>query len=251
MFKTTARRKLEAIEVSAAARQFKVGVRQAIEALLAAELREGETMPDLDFFQELIGRRLDSSSSAMSEIDSRCTSQLVSLAALRVRRDELAGKLRERFRDVRYLLSRAALDGIFKAALPLREGRISKVKPLSLLQGARDLVVILRDPELAIGAADPAWASAAAGFAAALEAEAGQLELVLAELSPQQKAKEGNLGAKVADLRAAVETNRRCAELLFGLYRVAGLDFHAERLRPRGKRKRNVKTEPAPAGPDR
>jgi hypothetical protein len=225
MFRATARRQIEATEVSASARQFKEQVHQAFRNLIAAQLLEGETMPDLSFLQELIGRLLDSGSSTVSEIDGRYTSQLVTVAALRAQRDELVAKLRDRIRDVRYLLSRSVAGGVFKAAL--RDRRVSKVKPLSLLQGARDL-----------GAADPALAVSAVAFAAALEADAAQLEPVLTQLSALQRAKQGDLGAKVADLRAAAETNRRCAELLFSLYRVVGLDFHAERVRPKNRRKR-------------
>jgi hypothetical protein len=247
MFRATARRQIEATEVSASARQFKEQVHQAFKNLIAAQLQEGETMPDLSFLQELIGRLLDSGSSAVSEIDGRYTSQLVTVAALRAQRDDLVAKLRDRIRDVRYLLSRSVAGGVFKAAL--RDRRVSKVKPLSLLQGARDLVAILRDPELAVGAADPALAVSAVAFAAALEADAAQLEPVLAQLAALQRAKQGDLGAKVADLRAAAETNRRCAELLFSLYRVVGLDFHAERVRPKNRRKRVEEPEIALAPP--
>lgn len=193
-------------------------------------------MPNLSLFQELIGRLLETNSNAVVEVDGRYTSQLVTAAALRVQRDELVKKLRERMRDVRYLLTRSVEGGVYKAAL--RDRRISKVKPVSLLQGARDLVATLRDPELAVGSADPALAASAVTFSAALEADAALFEQVMVQLTPQKRAKQENLRAKTADLRAAAETNRRCAELLFGLYRVAGLDYHAERLRPKGRRKR-------------
>lgn len=247
MFRTTAQRQQEATVVSASARQFKEQVQQAFATLLAPILREGETMPDLSLLQELIGRHLDSSSSAMVEIDGRYTSQLVSAAALRAERNELVHNLRQRMRDVRYLLSRSVAGGVFKAAL--RDRKISKVKPVSLLQGARDLVATLRDPDLAVGAADPALASSVATFAAALEADAASFEQVLAQLSPQDRAKQDNLGSKISDLREASETNKRCADLLFGLYRVARLDYHADRLRPKGRRKRMEEQEPPKEGP--
>lgn len=246
MFRSTAQRHLEAAEVAASARQFKEQVHQVLENLLAARLREGESMPDLNLLQELIGRLLDSNSSAVVEIDGRYTSQLVSTAALRAQRNELVHQLRQRMRDVRYLLSRSVAGGVFKAAL--RDRRISKVKPLSLLQGARDLVATLRDQELAIGAADPTLASSAVTFAAALEADAAQFEQVMMQLSPAKRANQDNLGSKVADLREATEINRRCADLLFGLYRVARLDYHAERLRPKGGRRKRV-DEPPKEGP--
>ena len=69
MFRTTAQRQQEATVVSASARRFKEQVQQAFAILFAPILREGETMPDLSLLQELIGRHLDSSSSAVVEID--------------------------------------------------------------------------------------------------------------------------------------------------------------------------------------
>lgn len=245
MFRSTAQRQLEATEVSSSARQFKEQVQQALKTLLGVRLEDGETMPDLALLQELISRQLEATSEAVGAIDGRYTSQLVNAAALREQRDELAKKLRERMRDVRYLLSRSVTGGVLKAAL--RDRRLSKVKPVALLQGARDLVATLRDPELAVGAEDPALAASAVSFAAALEADAASFEQVMAQLAPQKRAKQEELGAKVADLQASAETNRRYSELLFGLYRVAGLDYHAERLRPKARRKRME--EPGKAGP--
>ncbi len=245
MFRTTARRQVEATEVAASARQFKNQVKRELEILFASLLRDGETLPDLDFLQELIGRLLDINGNRVVSIDTAHTSLLVSAAALRARRNELSLKLRQRMSDARYLLERSVDDGVYKAAL--RDRRLSKLKPVLLVQGARDVVLALRDPTLTLGGGDAALLAAAVNFAQALEADANELEQVISLLSPQKKANQDSLGAKVADLRDAAETNRRCAELLFGLYRLARLDYHAERVRARLRRRVAAEVEmPAP-----
>jgi len=247
MFRTTARRQVEAREIAASARQFKDQVHGELEVRLAAHLRDGETMPDVSFFQELVGRLLDANGNKVGNTDGSHTSQLVSAASLRAQRNQLIANLRLRMRDVRYLVERSVDGPVFKAAL--RDRRLSKVKPTSLLQGARDLLAVLRDPELNVGAGDSALTTTAASFAEALEADADRLEQVLAQLSPRKKANQDSLGTKVADLQEAAETNRRCTDLLFGLYRVARLDYHASRLRTRARRKPEAATEALPSDP--
>lgn len=250
MFRTTAKRHLEAIELAASARQFKDQVRENLENLLRARLQDGETLPDVGLFQELIGRLLDVNGSSVLEIDGRYTNQLVSAASLRAIRNELGAKLRQRVQEARFLLERTVDSGILKATL--RDRKISKVKFVPLVQGARDLAATLRDPGLVAGMAGSTLAASAANLAAALETEATELEQVLGQLTPQAREKQHNLGAKVSDLQQAAETTQRCSELLYGLYRVAGLDFHADRLRTKARKKPNQqkgKELPAPPEP--
>ena len=242
MFKSTARRHVESIDVAASARQFKEQVQQGLELLLATALQQGESMPDLTFFQELIGRLLETSGTNVLRVDGRLTSQQVSAAAVRSRRNELVQRLTTRMRDIRYMFDRSLEPAVAKAAL--RQRRLSKVQPTLLMQGARDLVATLRDPALAAKATDPALFASAAAFTSDLETDANELEQVLMQVPPQEKANQENLGAKVADLQAAAEASRRCSELLVGLYRGAGLDFHADRLRPRTRGKKR-QAEPA------
>ena len=68
-----------------------------------------------------------------------------------------------------------------------------------------------------------------------LQARAGDrmaLEALLERLIQQARRNQNELGAKLAGVENAADLNRRCADFLFGLYRLAGLDFHADRLRP-------------------
>ena len=249
MFKSTINRHLEAVDIAAAARTFKENVQQALQTLLKARLREGEDLPDTTFLQELLARLLDESSMSLLEVDNSHTKEMVAAAELRQKRDELTENLRLRLQDVRYLLDRNLEPATAKAAL--RERRLSRAKPNLLTQGARQAAATLREPKFA-RAAGPGEGSflSAAEQAAALEADAAALEAVLERLSPQKKTSELSLAAKVADLNSAVDTTRRCSEFLFGLYRLAGLDFHAERLRKVARKKKVETPEKAvPPGP--
>ena len=248
MYKGTNNRHSEAIEFAASAREFKDQVQAAITAVLEPLRREGESLPQLEELLELIARLLEQSGGELLATDQLYTSKLVGAAALRGDRDALVAQLEIRIRDVRYLLDRSVGTAVAKATL--RERRTTKIKPGLLVGAARDLVKTLRDPQLALETlTDKDMFADVERMAAKIEEEANQLEEVLLRLAPQKKASERHLGAKVAGIDAAVEKNRRCADLLFGLYRLAGLDFHAERLRPKARRRKAKEPEKAEASP--
>lgn len=248
MFIGTNNRHSEAIEFAASAREFKAQVQAAIAAVLEPLRREGESLPQLEELQELIARLLEESGGELLATDQLYTNKLVAAAALREERDALVTQLEIHMRDVRYLLDRSVGTAVAKATL--RNRRLSNVKPSLLVAAARDLVKTLRDPQLALETlTDKAIFADVAQMAAKIEEEANQLEEALLRLSPQKKASQNQLGAKVAGIDAAVEKNRRCADLLFGLYRMAGLDFHAERLRPKARRRKAKEPEKAEASP--
>lgn len=235
MFRVPDKQHREAIEIAASARQFKVQVQEALAARLAGKLQEGESLPDLTVFQEAIGRLLEENSAQIRDAALRHTQELANTSGLRAQRNQLVAGLRARLRDVRYLVDRSVDPATAKTAL--RDRRVSRVAPDLLIAGARELAVILRNPSHPwIG--DNAVFGTAPEVAAMLETEAGQLEELLFRLAPQKKASQEQLGAKKAEIEAVTETNRRCFDVLFGLYRLAGLDFHADRLRAKARRRK-------------
>lgn len=251
MFKGTILKHRDAIEFAASAREFKDQVQAAVALTLEPLRREGESLPELVHLQELVARLLEQTGSEVLEADQRYTNELVNVTALRIERDDLVAKLRTHVRDVRYLLDRSVDSALAKAAL--RDRRLSVIKPELLVGAARDMVKTLRDPKLGLEAlADRAVFATVETLAAKVEEEANQLAQLLQLLAPQKKAGQNQLSAKVAGIDDAMEKNRRCADLLFGLYRLAGLDFHAERLRPKARRRRAEepeKTQPPAASP--
>lgn len=248
MFRTTIKRHQEAIDFAATAREFKEQVQQGLEKRLRALLRDGETLPDVTLLQELLGRLLELSGNGVLQIDEIYTSRLVDAAALRGQRDQLAGQLRSRLQQVRFLVDKSIGGPAAKAAL--RDRRLSYVKPSLLVAAARDFARVLRDPKHAWQEDDDKAVlyATAAKVATTLETEAGALEEVLLRLAPQSKANQNELGTKKAEVEAATETNKRCKDALYGLYRLAGLDFHAERLRPKVRRRQAGEPEPTEPG---
>jgi hypothetical protein len=246
MFRITNKRHQEAIDLAASARQFKDQVQAALADKLAGKLREGESLPDLTFFQEVIGRVLEESSASIREVDRRHTDELASTAGLRAQRNQLVARLRARVRDVRYLVDRSVDPATAKTAL--RERRVSRVTADLLVAGARDLATVLRNPEHPwIG--DNAVFGTAPEVALMLETDAAQLEELLLRLAPQKKASQDQLSAKQDEIEAVTETNRRCVDALFGLYRLAGLDFHADRLRAKVRKRKLEEPEEQPPSP--
>lgn len=245
MLKSTSKRQIEATEIAASAREFRDQVQSALEALLATRLREGETFPDLRLFQELLGRLLESFSEQLSDIDVRYTGGRVNTAALRAQRNELSVRLRQQLRDVRYLIDRSIPSEAAKEAL--RDRRLSRAPAERLVQGARNLINTLRDPQLAIDQLGEGGVfTSVSTIAANLEAQTNELDEVLVRLTPQRKSSQSQQGSKTTEVKVVAATNQRCAEVLYGLLRLAGLDFHADRLRPKARRKRLANPEKAP-----
>lgn len=252
MLKTINLRYREAFDYAASARQFKEQVQLGLESRLRTLLRDGELLPDLVLFQELLGRLLEESGTGVLQLDESYTSHLVDAAALRQRRDQLASQLRQRLQQVRFVVDTSIGGPAAKSALRYR--RLAPVKPTLLVAAARDLARVLRDPKHAWEETDGKAAvfATAAKVAATLETEATALEQVLHQLQPQAKAQQDEQGNKKAEVEAVADTNKRCKDALFGLYRLAGLDYHAERLRPKVRRRSTGDpdpTEPNPSPP--
>lgn len=245
MFRITNKKHQEAIDIAASARRYKAQVQEGLAAKLIGLLQEGESLPDLAFFQEVIGRLLEKGSAGVLEVDRRHTEELTGTAGLRVQRNQLVARLRDRLQEVRFRVDRSVDKSVAKTAL--RERRVSAVTPNLLVSGARDLAILLRNP-------DHAWDGngvfgPAAEVAAMLEADAAQLEGLLRRLAPQKEASQDELAAKKAEVAAVTEANRRCVDALFGLYRLAGLDVHANRLRAKVRRRKTEEPEETPPAP--
>lgn len=253
MLKTINLRYREAFDYAASARQFKEQVQEGLERRLRAHLRDGEVLPGLAFFQELLGRLLEESGNGVLELDASYNNQMVGAAALRDERDRLATQLRTRLQQVRFLVDSSIGGNAAKTALRYR--RLSYLKPSLLVAAARDLAVVLRDPKHSWEETEDgntAVFAAAQKVATTLDTDADALEQVLQQLAPQSKAKQDEQGTKTAEVEAVADTNRRCKDALYGLYRLAGLDFHAERLRPKVRRRKAGDpdpTEPNPSPP--
>jgi hypothetical protein len=145
-------------------------------------------------------------------------------------------EMRSELRSARFLL-----DESFDRSLPsgiFTRRNISQVRPLALVRLARETAANLRSPEvtpsrqLAGGAfADPA------ALAEALDRRALELEQLLERLTPKRKKVTFGVGEKKQHLQLAHARRLRIQDLLFGIYRGAGYDHLAARLRPKRARR--------------
>lgn len=230
VFKIPSKHQQAALDIAASAAEFKEQANDGVANRFATVLEPGETSPDFLFAQELIGRLLGDVYQNLENAGSAQTSQLVAAAALRVQRDRVTVELRLRLRDARQLLDELVTSATARTVLPIR--RFSNMAPAMLVQSARDVITALRNPNLGLET-EPSMIFDATKLAATLETKANELASLLDQLAPQARATQAELGNKLAEIKSGADTHRRCADFLYGLYRLAGLDFHADRLRPK------------------
>lgn len=245
-FKTTVNQQQLAVEMASAARVLAPEVAEAFGRIMARFVREGEQLPELQLLQEILSRRLVESGQQLLAIDDRYSAELRRQQELRSRREELVAGLRQRLRDVRYLLDRHFGEERSKGLFP--ERNLTLPQPATLIRTGRQAVEVLRDPQLSwVQLAPNGLLASPEALAAALEAECGELEQLLDETIQEQKRQRLlRLGDKVAELKTAGEAVRRGANFLVGLYELVGLDYQAKRLRLR--RRKPGKPEETPPG---
>jgi hypothetical protein len=202
-------------------------------------LEEGENEVDWVLVQKLIIRMLTSKGERLDELDRQLELERAANAKLRSERAKIAARLRRELRS-----ARMAVDSGFEPSLspgPFRERRISSSAPGALVRFARETAAALRSPELlpSEALAEPS------DLAAKIELRANQLEEQLGLLAPKTKREAFAVGAKRDEWQEATSVRQRGQDLLFGLYRGAGFDHLAARLRP--KRRRKAEEEKAPA----
>jgi hypothetical protein len=230
MFKTPTKHHQKAVDLAASAARFGQQANEGAARRFAAVLQPGEATPDFLFAQELVGRLLHAASGNLQRTDNAQTAQLVAAAALRSERNRVAGELRDLLRIARQLLDGVLDPATARTILPVR--RVSNMRPDALVKSGLDVVAALRNPNLGIEV-EPGSVFDVKGIAKSVEEKSEELATLLGQLAPQARNTQAGLGAKLAEIDNAADTHRRCADFLYGLYRLAGLDFHAERLRSR------------------
>lgn len=242
-FKTTVNKQRDIVELAASAEKLAPEVTAIFNRNLAPYLREGEVMPDVGLLQELIGRFLEASGDQLLEVDNRYTAEVRTNQQLRTRREALIEELRGRLRDIRYLIDRRFGLEASKQLMPVRD--LYQYSARELVQAGRQVITVLRDPQYALDQAHANGLLAnAQALADALELECSELaELLNRQLAGQKRDKQSGLKQKLAEIKTATEAARRSADFLAGIYRLAGLDFHAERLRPALRRRKPQSTD--------
>lgn len=245
--KTVRTQQRNAAAFAASARTLAQKVQEAFAAKASPFLREGETIPDLIFVQELISRWLEQSGANLLVRDVTYVDEIRRAKDGRTQLARSTSVLRERLRDARHLIERSLGKGKVRDLFARTD--FSEASSLTLTQIGREVRNALRDPKYDWASITGDGLLANAGMLAdVLDREIQEVDSLLAEADPVIRSKQLELGAKQSELEAAADANRRCAALLTGLYRMAGLDFHAQRLRSRPRAKPDEPAVPAKGG---
>lgn len=230
--------------VSAAARAHSEPVGAALETLYRPVLRDGETMPDWVFVQELNARLLDGSVGQVILTDEEHRDELVEEVAFREDRDSGTRTVQRRIRDERKSFAGAHGDESLKH---VGLDKPPERKSLAVYRQGSHIVRMLRVPDLKLQPArSGAVAVNPAGVADEMEPEVEALGESLANLDRQRKATDESLVAKdeaVDQLRRTYVDVARSQE---SYYRLAGKDELADRMRPSIRRFTRGSSQPSP-----
>ena len=217
-------------------------VAASLAAIFGSYLQEGEAQIDWMLLQNLASRRLLDKGSSLAELDSRLEVGRTTEKEARTERKRLAAELRQDLAAARLLL-----DHTFgKDSGHFRWREFSQLSPAELIPVARETAISLRtSPGLAAKAqASRTQYLDATGLAEVLEQGAQSLEDQIERMvAPQRQRETYDVGEKAQERAEAHSVRLRTQDLLFGLYRAAGKDHLAQRLRPKQRVKRAETTE--------
>lgn len=233
--KSVTRRFAAAAKIASATTVWSAPTQQIVASLLEPYLRDGENMPDIGLFQELLGRLVADQGKLLVRGDQRLDGHVSSARLLRQRRDQEAGRLRELLRSARFYLDRLCGRGA-GAKHGLGHG-LSKMVPFHLARLGRQIADLLRVEELQQGAAlggmpDPA------DLSRRIAEQASQLRLVLEQLEPEVIGARFARGQQQQGLGATEKNVRRSAGLLAEIYKFCNHQLLAKRVRPVFRRRK-------------
>ena len=224
----------ESRQIMAGAHQVADRVAVDLQTRFAELLEPGETAPDWALVQRLTGRLIGRTHQNLIELDHQLEIGRTTNKKLRNERSSLENRLRAELRAARFLL-----DETFGKDLGgdlFRWRRLARLNARSMVLLARETAASLRTPQLAltkVTEGTPSSLGPVEQVASALETKANALESHLEQLEPNQKQEVFEVGRKEQEWQEAHRSRLAAQDLLFGLYKAAGHDHLASRLRPK------------------
>lgn len=237
--------------MASAAKKSAAAVAAGLNARLAAQL-EGVTPPGFDWALMLdkLGDFLLHNGNVLVVRDEELRLSQRLERQLRDRRDQVVEQIRKQLRGVRFLLDQAFGMERASAIFPARRV-VSSLDPRNLLRVSKDLIAVLEGSGIVWPTVDEVGhAATPAQLLTALRQTVAVLETTLEELRPEKRGAQFALGTRQMDLEASIDALQRGADCLFGLFRLGGFDFAAERLRPRRRRGKTSGEEELPTAMD-
>lgn len=205
--------------------------------LLTPYLEAGETLPDIDLLQKLIGRLLADRQRELDAKDQQ-THQSTGYAGLyRAQRNQAVKELREVLRSVRFFLD-STLGRGEGAKAGIGTG-LSTMAPFQLLRTGEQIALLLAEPKMDF-ASKPS-AMQVATLAAQVSEKTRNLEEILQRLTSEQGKELHYRASRQRSTDAAEKTLRRTAALLAGLYKFVNHDRLAKAVRPSFRRRKKAK----------
>lgn len=243
----TANRVKEVQAVNASVETHGEAVAAAIVAALAPLLREGETMPDVAFLFELVGRKMVQAGGELSAADDAHEAELADDPPWRAKRDAAATLVRGALVDLRDAVTTAHGPDAARL-LALQEP--PSFEPTVLAEEAPRVLGKLRDETLELPPAKRRGVKVDLGeLAEEIDAGLGGLDEALAVLRREGRESERTLTAKHRALAAFDAAVGPGTALIVAAFRLGGRGDLAERVLPtEAKRRASTPAEP-PAGP--
>lgn len=235
--KVVARQLEEATKIGSAAIKNADQVAERLGQHFAPRLRADQEQPDWKLVFETLGRNLIEASDQLGQQEATYQTQLRLEKQLRDQRDETIEKVRNQLRGARYLLDQVFGKEKASALFPLRAD-LARVIPRNLVPMARAMGLLLRGSGVTWPALDgEGHVPKPLELAVSLDGAVAELEVVLGQLTPEKKGNVFLLGNRRAELDATAKVVSATASALAGLFRVAGFEFAAQRLRTKTRRR--------------
>ncbi len=235
-----------AAAVEAASVEVAPQVAPALEESFAPWVKEGETAPaGEELRQVLLGRWLRQVRERLVAADEAHQKEVRKERRLRRRRDDSAAEVRGTMLDIRTTFERVYGSGLSAEVVGL-ESDIPR-DPVVLERYARRVVVVMSDPELSLPS--PRVPGSTMGPGEVTGVISPPLQLLaqsLDEHEPQKRRTQVALHEKREALEAFNFALGRISRYLQALCYLAGMDFHAERVR-QSSHETVVEEEPAEA----
>ena len=205
-----------------------------LQRMFETDLHEGEQVPDLVFFQKLLGRRLSRLRTQLTEVDNTHRAEIRDDRKLRESRNVAAEELRQSISRIRKIV-----DGAYGAGTCARyldvDGRIPK-DPVVLHRVAEVFVKELRSGNLEeAGTTLPGVNLDVNAWADHLEGPTLRLGEILGQLTQERPETRDRQTVKAAAMTDYDNAYLATARIVENLFRYAGMIDRAEKIRPGGK----------------
>ena len=238
MFRMVTRQLKLARDITASVGAIARTVAEVLDPRLSSYLEEGAALDGIGTVQIALVRWIDDDHRELETLEEQHRSALRKLKQLRLRRDGEQSVVYGQMLQIRNTFEDAFGQGLAAVYLGLDPG-MGEVEPLVLRRYGRETIGVLSSPDLVTPEpAVPGLWESPERYAEQIRSVLEPFETTLAEINAQTMEVEVALKAKTDLLDQLKDRLKWSVRLFEALYHLAGLGFHADRLRPKSSRSR-------------